>query len=49
VRLVLQLHRNLSSGKIAVAVNEGFVTLKGEVASTDQKELIVDYVTMSMA
>jgi hyperosmotically inducible protein len=43
VSLTLLLHRNVSSGKTAVAVKDGVVTLTGEAASAGQRDLTSEY------
>ena len=43
VMLTLQFHRNVSAGQTAVEVQDGVVTLKGEAASTAQRELTAAY------
>ena len=43
VNLALMFHRNVNAGKTEIAVKDGVVTLKGEAASTAQKELTAEY------
>lgn len=43
VTVALQFHRNVNAGRIAVEVQDGIVTLKGEAASVAQKELSAEY------
>jgi len=43
VKATLLFHRSVSASKTEVYVNEGIVTLRGEVASESQKELAAEY------
>ena len=43
VKATLLFHRSVSASKTEVYVNEGIVTLRGEVASEAQKELTTEY------
>ena len=43
VKTTLMFHRNVNSLKTQVSVNEGIVTLQGEVASSAQKDLTAEY------
>jgi len=43
VKLTLLFHRYVNAGKTVVEVKDGIVTLKGEAATTAQKELTTEY------
>ncbi len=43
IKLTLMFHRNVNAGKTDVAVQDGVVTLKGEVDSLAQKDLTGEY------
>lgn len=45
VGLALRFHRDITEGKISVAVKDGVVTLRGEASSPAQRDLIVEFVS----